>query len=58
MAKNLGLIWPEIFYFFSLALVIMIIMEIISPRIILVYFNLNYLFIFWFVSGFVLLIKR
>ncbi|MFA6995338.1 MAG: hypothetical protein WC249_02915 [Patescibacteria group bacterium] len=58
MAKNLALILQEIFYFFSLALVIMIIMEIISPRIILVYFNLNYLFIFWFVSGFVLLIKR
>lgn len=58
MAKNLGLIPSEIFYFFSLALIIMIILEIIFPRIILVYFNLNYLLIFWLISGFILLIKR
>jgi len=58
MAKNLALIFQEIFYFFSTALVLAIMLEIIWPGIILVYFNLNYLLVFWLISGFILLIKQ
>ena len=48
----------EIFYFSSLALVFSIILEIIFPRIILVYFNLNLLFLLVILSGLSTLIKR
>jgi hypothetical protein len=57
MAKNSLLILQEIFYWLSGVLLLAIVLEIIWPQIILVYFNLNYLAVLWFLSGFVLLIK-
>ncbi len=57
MAKTSVLVLSEIFYFFTLALGLGIILEIFWPGIILVYFNLNYLLIFWLISAFILLIK-
>lgn len=58
MAKNLALISREIFYFFSVALALFIIMEMIWPNIILAYFNLNYLLVLWLISGIISLIKK
>jgi len=48
----------EIFYISSLALGLAIILEILFPRIILAYFNLNYLFILVCLSGLITLIKK
>lgn len=58
MAKNLSIIIREFFYFFSLALLIFIGLEIIWPNIVLAYFNLNYLLVLWFVSGLIYLIRK
>jgi hypothetical protein len=56
-AEKARIIRREIFYFLSCLLLIFIIMEIIFPRIILAYFNLNYLFILVFFSGLFVLVK-
>jgi len=58
MAKNIQLINREFFYFFSVALIVFIGLEIIWPNVVLTYFNLNYLFLLWLVSGLILLIKK
>jgi hypothetical protein len=58
MAKNLVVITRELFYFVSAALALLIGLEIISPNIILAYFNLNYLVIIWLATGLFLLIKQ
>lgn len=46
----------EIFYFLSTLLLVFIILEVIFPRIILAYFNINYLIILVVISGLSLLI--
>lgn len=51
------IIKQELFYFFSAAVLLGICLEIFWPRIILAYFNLNFLFIAWLVSA-VLLLKK
>lgn len=51
------IIKQELFYFFSAAVLSGICLEIFWPRIILAYFNLNFLFIAWLVSA-VLLLKK
>jgi len=58
MAKNLGLISREIFYFFSALLFILIILEVIWPNIVLAYFNINYIFSAAFISGLISLMKK
>jgi hypothetical protein len=58
MAKNLAIISREFFYFFSLLYFVSIGLEIIWPNIVLVYLNLNYLFLLALISGLVSLIKR
>lgn len=58
MAKNLAIISREFFYFFSAFIVSAIILELLWPNITLAYFNLNYLIIFWLVSGLIYLIKK
>jgi len=62
MAKNLSLkkriIYQELFYFFSVALALFIVLEIIWPNIILAYFNLNYLVVFWLLSALGQLFKK
>lgn len=52
------LFFREGFYFFSVLLIVFLLLEIISPNIILAYFNLNYLLILWFIFGVILLIKK
>lgn len=46
----------EFFYFLNLLLVALISLEIISPNIVLAYFNLNYLFIVYLIIALILLI--
>lgn len=46
----------ELFYFLSSLLMLFIILEIIFPRIVLAYFNINYLIILVVASGLALLI--
>jgi hypothetical protein len=48
----------EIFYFFSVLFLVLAFLEIISPNIVLVYFNLNYLFLFSVFAGVYTLIKK
>ncbi len=61
MAKNkvmdVKLIKEELFYFLSFTLITFFILEIISPNIVLAYFNLNWLFVAWLIAGIVLLKK-
>ena len=47
----------ELFYFSASLLAIFIAMEIIFPKIILVYFNINYLLLLLTASGLLLIIK-
>ena len=54
--KNLFTIFQELFYVLSGALIIFCALEIIWPKIVLAYFNLNWLLIFWLVTGIVLLL--
>jgi hypothetical protein len=64
MAKNISALIKnnnllrEAWYFFSAALVLAVILEMVWPNIILVYFNLNILFIFWFICGILLLFRK
>jgi hypothetical protein len=48
----------EIFYFFSGLSLVLVFLEIISPNIVLVYFNLNYLFLLVILAGIYTLIKK
>lgn len=44
-------IFREIFYFFSLLLLVLVILELLSPGLVIAYFNLNYLLLFWLVNA-------
>lgn len=48
----------EFFYFFSGLFLVLVFLEIISPNIVLVYFNLNYLFLLVILAGIYTLIKK
>jgi hypothetical protein len=50
-SSKLTIITQEIFYVFSGALVMFITLEIICPRLIINYFNINYLVILWLISA-------
>jgi hypothetical protein len=44
---KIKIIIQEIFYFLSACLAAFFLMEILQPRIVLAYLNLNWLFLFW-----------
>ena len=54
--KKFYLVTKEFFYLEIAALMIFSFLEIIWPKIVLAYFNLNWLLIFWLVTGIVLLL--
>jgi len=59
MIKTKGknkIIFREIFYFFSILLAALVILEIFWPNIVLVYFNLNYLLLAWLIVGLIFII--
>jgi hypothetical protein len=47
----------EIFYFLSLSLAILIVMELILPGLVSAYLNLNFILILWAINGMILLFK-
>jgi len=48
----------EVFYFFTTLFLIVIVLESVSPKIVLAYFNVNYLIFFWLLSAFINLRKK
>jgi hypothetical protein len=52
------LVIRELFYFFSVLTGVFVFLEIIWPNIILAYFNLNYLVIFWLITGLAMLVRK
>jgi hypothetical protein len=48
----------EIFYVLNGAVLVFILMEIVKPKIILAYFNLNYLLIAWIFLAIVVVIRN
>lgn len=48
----------ELFYFFSIALGLLFLLEIIWPNFVLAYFNLNFLLLAWILSFFYLILKN
>jgi hypothetical protein len=48
----------ELFYFFSIALGLLFLLEIIWPNFVLAYFNLNFLLLAWILSCFYLIFKK
>ncbi|MFA5154854.1 MAG: hypothetical protein WC453_00305 [Patescibacteria group bacterium] len=53
-----AIIKREIFYFFTGLAVTLVVLETLWPDIILVYFNLNWLWLLWLLSALSLLIKK
>jgi hypothetical protein len=53
---KIKIVIQELFYFFTVALVIFVLMELIRPRIVLAYFNLSWLILAWMLSGLAVLI--
>ena len=51
MKINQPMLKQEIFYFLSATAALFICLEIFWPRIILAYFNLNWLFLLWLISA-------
>ena len=58
MNNNLYLIFREIFYSLTVALLIFILIEIIFPNIVQAHISLNLVLILWLLSGIVLLYDR
>lgn len=53
--ENLAYI-QELFWVLSAALIIFVIMEIIKPRIVLGYLNLNFILVLWLLSAIILVL--
>lgn len=52
------LIFKELFYIFTCALVVFSVMEIMWSRIVINYINLNCVLIFWLIIGIVMLLNK
>lgn len=55
MIKYTKIILKELFYVFTGALVIFMILELIWPRLVLAYININWVLIFWLIVGILIL---
>ena len=56
--SNFHLIVTEIFYVLTGALVILVLLEIGWPRLVLNYFNINYLVVLWLIVGALIIFKN
>lgn len=54
--KNFNLILKELFYALSASLIIFSFFEIIKPKSVLAYFNINWVLILWIVNAILLLV--
>ena len=48
----------EFFYVLTGALIIFCAMEIVCPRVVLAYININLVLLFWFLAGIVILVEN
>ena len=48
----------EIFYALTGALILFTMLELVWPRVVLAYFNINWVLIFWILAGIVIVIKE
>ena len=53
---KLKILIQELFYFLSVSLAIFFLMELVWPRVVLAYFNLNYLLLAWLIIGIILIV--
>lgn len=51
MKEKFEIILREIFYSLSILLVVLVLFELLWPKLVLVYININYLLIFWLIIG-------
>ena len=58
LSEKLNIILREMFYVTSGALIIFSVLELIHPKIVLVYVNINYLLIFWLIIGIFILLTK
>ncbi|MFA4941521.1 MAG: hypothetical protein WC582_02915 [Patescibacteria group bacterium] len=56
--KKINLIFKELFYVLSGALVIFVILEIIWPNVVLAYLNLNWVLLSWLFAGIIILLTE
>jgi len=54
--KNINLIFKELFYVLTGALVIFVVLELVWPNIVLAYLNLNWVLLSWLFTGIIILI--
>ena len=54
--KNISLIFIELFYVLTGALVVFVILELVWPNIVLAYLNLNWVLLSWLFIGIIILI--
>jgi hypothetical protein len=54
--KNINLIFKEVFYALTGALIIFIALEVVWPNIVLAYLNLNWVLLAWLFTGIIILI--
>jgi hypothetical protein len=52
---KIKIIIQELFYFLTISLAVFFVMELIKPRMVLAYLNLNWLFLFWLAAGIAIL---
>jgi hypothetical protein len=55
--KNIDTIAFEMFYFLSLALAVLAILELIWPGLVSAYMNINFVLILWLINGMIILFK-
>lgn len=56
--NKINFILKEVFYVLSGAVFLFVLMEVLKPKIILAYFNLNYLLIVWIFLAIVVVIRN
>ncbi len=56
--KNIYLIFRELFYALTAALIIFVVLELVWPNMILAYININWVLILWLIDGIVVLMMK
>jgi len=54
--RNINLIFKELFYVLTGALVIFVVLELVWPNIVLAYLNLNWVLLSWLFTGIIILL--
>jgi hypothetical protein len=54
--KNINVIFEELFYVLTGALVVFVILEVVWSNIVLAYLNINYLLLIWLFAGIMVLL--